>query len=309
MQVVDSVSTLGDFGEGSAVAIGNFDGVHRGHQSLLDQAIGLAKRDGLKSVAYTFNPHPAKLFRPELAPALIDPLAVRLERLAKYGVDITYIQHFDHNFSRTIPEHFIQNCLVGELNARHIIVGSGFVFGRDQQGSVDTIKELQSKFHYQVHPQDLVRVDGITVSSTKIRDFLREGNLAGARLLLGHPYQMRGLVIEGAKRGRKIGIPTANIHSANELVPKPGVYACMAEGNMGLAKAVVNIGFNPTFEETELKIEAHLLDVKDVELYGTELKLNFLGRLRAERKFRGVDELVDQIKQDIEQARKLLQKS
>ena len=306
MQVVDSISTLGDFGDGTAIAIGNFDGIHRGHQTLLNQAISLAKRDGIKSVAYTFDPHPAHFFRPELAPAMIEPMAVRLERLAKYNVDIAYIQTFDHLFSRTLPDHFLRNCLVGELKAKHIVIGEGFVFGRDQAGNVDTLRSLEAELGYQTHPQALVRVDGISVSSTRIRDFIHEGNLAGATLLLGRPYQMRGLVIEGAKRGSQIGIPTANIYSANELIPKSGVYACLAEGNMGRAKAVVNIGFNPTFEENELKIEAHLLDVGDVDLYGTELRLEFIGRLRSERKFRGVDELVSQIKTDIEETRNLL---
>lgn len=306
MQIVETIAQLGDFGQGSAVAIGNFDGVHLGHQVLLNQAMEFAEKEGLKSVAYTFEPHPAKLFRPDLAPAMIDPMSVRLERLAKSGIDITFIQPFDLEFSRTSPEEFIQTVLAEKLKARHVIVGEGFVFGRDQEGSTETLEREGPNFNFSVHPQKLIRVDGIPVSSTRIRDFVHEGNLPGATLLLGRSYQMRGLVIEGAKRGRQIGIPTANVAPANELLPRSGVYACMAHGSMGTAQAVVNIGFNPTFEENELKIEAHLLDTPNANLYGTELRLDFIGRLRGEIKFKAVENLIAQIKQDIEEARKLL---
>ena len=306
MEVAHSIQELGTLQRDSSIAIGNFDGVHLGHHHLLNQAKELAQKNNLTSIVYTFDPHPAKIFRPELAPAMIEPLSVRLERLHKAGVEIAFVQPFDHEFARTSPESFIETTLVEGLRARHVVVGTGFVFGHEQSGTVNTLKKQGESHDFEVHPQDLIRVDGIPVSSTRIRDFVHEGNLAGATLLLGRDFELRGYVIYGVQRGRKIGIPTANVQPANELLPKIGVYACTARGNFGARQAVVNIGVNPTFDESELKVEAHLLDTDDIDLYGTELRLEFVERIRGEKRFDGVESLKAQIERDIKRTREIL---
>lgn len=303
MEVVHSLQELGALEKNASIAIGNFDGVHRGHHHLMEQNNQLAQQHGLMSIVYTFDPHPAKVFRPKLAPTMIEPLEVRLERIHKAGTDIAFVQPFDKIFAQTSPESFIKNTLVQGLRAKHVIVGSGFVFGHNQGGSVATLEKYGKTHDFQVHPQDLVRIEGIPVSSTRIRDFIHEGNLAGASLLLGRPFELRGYVIYGSQRGRKIGIPTANLQPANELLPKIGVYACIARGTFGRRLAVVNIGVNPTFGESELKVEAHLLDTEELDLYGSELRLEFIERIRGEKRFDGIESLKAQINRDIEYAR------
>jgi len=306
MNVVHSLQELRALERNSSIAIGNFDGVHRGHHMLLDRNKEFSATEDLINIVYTFDPHPAKLFRPKLAPALIEPLEVRLERLYRTGVDIAFVQPFDREFAKTTAEEFIETVLVQGLRAKHIIVGNEFVFGHEQRGTVKTLKAMGKSQGFEAHPHELIRVDGIPVSSTRIRDFVHEGNLAGATLLLGRYFELRGQIIFGAQRGRKIGIPTANLRPANELLPKIGVYACLARGNFGKRQAVVNIGVNPTFNESELKVEAHLLDTEDLDLYGTELRLEFVERIRGEKRFDGIESLKAQINRDIECARKSL---
>ena len=306
MEVVNSIKELGALEQDSAVVIGNFDGVHLGHHHLIEKTKELAQKQNLVSVAYTFDPHPAKVFRPDLAPLMIEPLSVKLERLHKAGVDIAFVQPFDTKFAKTSAETFIEQTLVKGLRAKHISVGNGFVFGHNQHGNVETLHREGKSHGFEVHPQNLVQIQGIDISSTRIREFVQRGNLAGATLLLGRYFELRGYIIYGSQRGKKIGIPTANLKPANELIPKIGVYACIARGKLGTASAVVNIGVNPTFDESELKIEAHLLDTPDVDLYGSELRLGFVERIRGEKRFDGIESLKDQIDKDIKQAREIL---
>ena len=295
MEVVHSIQELGVLEQDSAVVIGNFDGVHLGHHHLIEKTKEFAQNQSLVSVAYTFDPHPAKIFRPDLAPLMIEPLSVKLERLHKAGIDIAFVQPFDSEFAKTSPESFIEQTLVQGLRAKHVIVGNGFVFGHNQSGSVETLEQEGQSQGFEVHPQSLVQIQGIDISSTRIREFVQRGNLTGATLLLGRYFQLRGYVIYGAQRGKKIGIPTANLKPANELLPKIGVYACIARGKFGTASAVVNIGVNPTFDESELKIEAHLLDTPDLDLYGSELRLEFVERIRGEKRFKGIESLKEQV--------------
>ena len=289
-----------------AVAIGNFDGVHRGHQALFARGRQLVGPLG-QVVAVTFQPHPARLFNPDLAPALITTPEQKLAQLEACGLDAVVVEPFDRDFAALTPDQFIRQILVGNLCARHVLVGHGFRFGCKKAGTLRTLEEGGRDLAFEAHGMTTVRVSSIAVSSTKIREFLLMGRVGGASLLLGRDYGVEGVVVSGKRRGRTIGIPTANVDTANEILPKRGVYAGWARlPGDDIHKAVINIGTNPTFEKAAvMTLEAHLLDF-DADLYGDNIVVYFTQRLRDERRFSSVDELVEAIHSDITDARALL---
>jgi riboflavin kinase/FMN adenylyltransferase len=292
----------------SAVAIGIFDGVHKGHQALLQAAKELAAQDGCESLAYSFHPHPASIMAPDLAPKLIEPTECRIERLEHFGIGTALIERFDREFASITAEEFVRELLVGKLQARHVIIGEGFSFGHQQKGDVALLSRLGDELGFRTHPVKPVKVEGMVVSSTKIREFVAMGQMRGAAMLLGRPYELRGLVTRGVGRGSRIGTPTANVTPHNELVPGGGVYAAWLSGNFtkGRLQAVVNIGFTPTFGSLSQKLEAHILDFAPRPLYGHVVSLEFVVRLRDEQRFRDAVELAAQIQKDIAQAREVL---
>jgi riboflavin kinase/FMN adenylyltransferase len=290
----------------AAIAIGNFDGVHRGHQELFQRARGLAGPSGM-AVALTFSPHPARYFNPELAPPLITTEEQKLELLASCGLDAVVVERFDEAFAALDPEAFCEQILARRLAARHVLVGHGFLFGRQKAGNLKTLTDLGRERGYEVHGVRAVRVASIVISSTKIREFILLGRVGGASMLLGRDYLVQGRVVEGKARGRTIGIPTANVTPDNEVLPRRGVYAGWVRlADRQVHRAVVNIGTNPTFEKADaLSLEAHLLDFSG-DIYGQQIGVHFTQRLRDERRFSSVDELLAAIHGDIEDARQLL---
>ncbi len=290
----------------SAVGIGIFDGVHLGHQKLLGKVVELAQADKLTSVTYTFNPHPARVLAPALAPRLIETLEVRLERIAALGVNATVVEPFTRELAAVPAEVFARQILGKELAARHVVVGADFKFGHKQSGNVALLESIGREVGYAVHPVEIERAGGIVVSSTKVREFVWAGAVRGAHLLLGRPFAITGVVVRGAGRGNKLGFATANLETHSELVPAVGVYAARANEALGTHPAVVNVGYAPTFGENKLKIEAHLLDYQGGPLYGLALQLEFIDRLRDEKRFASVEDLVAQIGLDVAQARAVL---
>lgn len=306
MQVFHSSREAAGQLDGPAVAIGNFDGVHRGHQELFARARQLAG-PGHPVVALTFWPHPARLFNPDLAPPLITTQEQKLEQLAACGVDAVVVEPFDREFAALDPEQFAAQILAARLGARHVVVGHGFRFGRKKAGNLSTLEQLGQDHGFEAHGVSTVRVSSIAVSSTKIREFILMGRVGGASLLLGRDYLVEGPVVPGKKRGRTIGIPTANVNPVNEVLPKRGVYAGWARLAGGdILKAVINIGTNPTFEKAAvMTLEAHLLDFAG-DIYGQQVGVYFTQRLRDEKRFCSVDELIEAIHADITDARALL---
>jgi riboflavin kinase/FMN adenylyltransferase len=290
-----------------AVAIGNFDGVHLGHRALFAHARRLARAIHGASIALTFDPHPARFFRPGLAPPLINTEGQKLTLLEKQGLDAIVIESFDHALAHMTPAEFTERILVERLHARHVIVGQNFVFGHGRSGKVSSLTELGQKLNFEVHGIPYVEHDDMVVSSSKIREFVLLGRVDGAARLLGRPYSLIGEVVRGEGRGATIGIPTANLAPKNELLPGGGVYVGVARlPDASLMDAVINIGSAPTFDKGDRQvIETHLLDFEG-DLRGQALELYFIQRLRSEQRFAGVDPLVRQIRQDIERARKLL---
>jgi riboflavin kinase/FMN adenylyltransferase len=291
----------------TAVVIGNLDGVHRGHQELINQARALAKTCGGEVVVLTFAPHPARYFNPELAPPLITTQEQKLELLEACGLDAVVVETFDGEFAAISAEAFVRKILVEQLLARHVLVGHGFRFGSQKGGGIKTLAALGSELGFEAHEIATVRVSSIAVSSTKIREFILLGRVGGASLLLGRDYLVQGPVVPGKGRGRTIGLPTANVDPVNEILPRKGVYAGWAHLESGVVfKAVINIGTNPTFEKADvLSLEAHLLDFSG-DLYGKRVGIHFTQRLREERRFASVNDLVAAIHGDIADARVLL---
>jgi riboflavin kinase/FMN adenylyltransferase len=308
MKIVRGHETLAAPPGHPVVAIGNFDGVHRGHAFLFSETRRLAAAAGVEAAVLTFDPHPAKILAPAYAPPLITTLERKLELIEAAGIELCVVQPFDRDFAARSPAQFIDGVLVGSLHASHVVVGWDFTFGQKRAGNVAAL-ERDGRFAVTAVPP--VAVDGLVCSSTKVREFVVEGRVDGATLILGRPHEVEGEVVRGDGRGRQIGVPTANLKARTELVPKNGVYAGWAQVLASGKRfgAAINIGTNPTFKaERTIVIEAHLLDC-DLDLYGAELRLGFVERLRAEERFPSVEALVAQIRKDVERAGAAWQRS
>jgi riboflavin kinase/FMN adenylyltransferase len=289
---------------GAAVAIGNFDGVHLGHRALVRRACELADANGAASVVLTFDPHPSVVLSPHTAPKMLTSLARRLELLAAAGLDAVVIEPFTRDLAGCAPNVFIDNVVLQALHARAIIVGYDFTYGAGRAGSTDALRSHGGRAGVEVDVVPPVDVGGDVCSSTKIRGYLRAGDLAAADRLLGRHWDVDGTVVHGAKRGRAIGIPTANITPESDLVVAPGIYAVTlsVEGGPPMP-AVASLGTNPTFvEDGSLVLEVHVLDF-DGDLYDRRVRTTFVAHLRDEQKFDSIDALVAQIGRDIDDAR------
>jgi riboflavin kinase/FMN adenylyltransferase len=296
-----------------AVAIGNFDGVHLGHQTLVATAKRLAQASGNEAVVLTFDPHPARFFAPNLAPPMLVSLDRRLELLAQAGADAVVVEPFTSDFAALSADSFLADVLRANLGTHHVVVGWDFSFGARRQGNAALLESAGARLGMGVTIVPPVMVDGLVCSSTKIREFVLEGRVEGAALLLGRPYETTGRVVHGLHRGRSLGFPTANLESETDLVPKPGVYAAWAvsaDGSLShRMRAAVSIGTNPTFpaegRSPAVTVEAHLLDF-DGDIYGARLRLEFASRVREQRSFPSVEHLVAEIRRDILRTREIL---
>jgi riboflavin kinase/FMN adenylyltransferase len=300
---------------GCAVAIGNFDGVHLGHQRLLALARARAASRGAAAAVLTFDPHPVRVLRPALAPPLVTTLARKLELLAREGMHATVVQPFDLAYAATPAREFVERDLAGRLGCADVVVGYDFTAGHER-ARVDALRLLLARAGVLLHVVDPVTADGLVVSSTKIREFLLEGNVEAAALLLTRPYDLDGTVARGAGRGRGFGFATANV-GTRALLPANGVYVVRAivggrsgpNGPEGGAVhgGVCNVGVKPTVEAVAPVVaEAHLFDFDGRDLYGEPVRLAFLARLRDERRFPSVDALRAQIAADVRRAREVL---
>lgn len=289
------------------MALGTFDGVHRGHQALLGHAIARARERGGESCVLTFDPHPARVFAPQLAPPTILTLSRRLELFAAYGIDIAIVEPFNRALAAWEPEAFVDEFLARDCAVEHVVVGYDFTFGRNRRGTTTLLQERAGARGIGVDVVPPVRIDGLTCSSTKVREFMLEGRMEAARLLLGRLVEIEGPVVRGAARGRAIGYPTANIAAENELLPRPGIYAARARllsrPDAPAYAAALSVGTNPTFVQGgPLMTEAYLLDF-DGSLYDERVRLEVLTRLRDEQRYDSVESLVAQIARDVERTR------
>lgn len=303
-----------DPGLGSTVVtIGNFDGVHRGHQEVLAHARALTERlGGLPVVVLTFDPHPMVVVRPDRAPAAITTVEERATLLTEQGADAVLVLPFDEEVSRWSPEEFIDRVLVRALHAKAVVVGENFRFGHKAAGHVDTLREAG----LEVESLTLEGPGGRPWSSTYVRERVAEGDVVAAAEALGRPLRVTGVVVEGDHRGRELGFPTANVPALpGTAVPADGVYADwltvqkQVPGNPayeGRLPAAISVGTNPTFDGHDRRVESYVLDRDDLELYGARVAVDFVERLRGQVKFESIDELISQMKADVDAARKIL---
>jgi riboflavin kinase/FMN adenylyltransferase len=285
------------------VTIGNFDGLHIGHQMIIKSAVQRARVIGGTSIVYTFDPHPVAVLAPHRAPPIITTFAEKAALLKKRsGVDLLVRETFTRKFAALTSEEFIRTILYERFHPREILVGHDYSFGKNREGSVRLLKKLGKELGFTVWVMRDIRIDNIPVRSTTIRNFIRGGAVYEASRLLGRPYALPGTVVRGLQRG--IGFPTANLAPDKDLVPANGIYAIQVETPCGKYGGVVNIGTCPTFGENRPTIEAHLFHFGK-NLYGKKIALQFIERLRGEKKFRDAKTLAAQIEKDIRKARKI----
>jgi len=288
------------------IAIGYFDGVHIGHQRVIGTAIAMAQSMNIPAGVMTFYPHPRVVLGQVERPVYLTPLKEKVRQLQQLGVDHTYVVSFTKEFAAVSPEDFVASFLM-RLNPKGVVVGFDFTFGRRGQGTAETLREL-GRDRYRLEVVNPVTLEGEKVSSTLVREMLHEGNVHRAARLLGRPYRMIGVVVEGERRGRTIGFPTANVALQEPyFTPRSGVYIVGAQCRGRLYYGVANLGYKPTFhaDKADLSIEIHLLDFSG-DLYGETIEVIFFQYLRSEKKFPSADALIQQIQTDIAQARQWL---
>ncbi|EFT51485.1 riboflavin biosynthesis protein RibF [Cutibacterium acnes HL053PA2] len=292
--------------ESSTVVIGNFDGVHRGHQALVQEAKRLDP-DGYV-VVVTFWPHPLTVVAPDQAPALLCSLERRIEWLKDAGASEVRVVNFTTEIASWAPAAFVERVL-GPLQPRHVLVGQNFRFGRQAVGTPDALAEHGC---FQVHAMDLVAISGVTVSSTRVREVVAAGKVTEAAELLGRPFEVGGVVVMGDQRGRELGFPTANlVVPQDRAVPADGVYAGWLEPTSGpdagrRLPSAISVGTNPTFDGVERRVETYVIDRDDLELYGVDITVTFAERLRGQIKFDGIEPLISQMADDVETAKRVL---
>lgn len=302
MNVISDLKDLPGPLRNPVLTIGNFDGVHKGHLALFDKVKARARALDGQSAVMTFEPHPIKFLKSGNGPPLITPIGQKLQLISNAGIDIIFCMPFNREFASISAEEFVQDVLVQKIGVRELIVGYDYTFGHKRQGNITLLRQMGAELGFEVHLVEPIRIDQKLVSSTSIRELVQNGDLSEARELLGRDYQIAGTVITGRDRGGKLlGYPTANLKLIDELIPKGGVYAVTVMVNDKIHYGVTNIGYNPTFDDNTLSVETHLIDFSG-DLVGKTIKVNFLQRLREEKRFRSVDELSDQIARDIQQA-------
>lgn len=310
MRIYRHYQTLPDEARGAAIAIGNFDGVHLGHQAVIGEAGRIARDTGAPWAVLTFEPHPRRVFQPDQPPFRLTPFRAKARALEAMGVDAMIVQRFNRTFSQRPAEDFVRDVLVDGFGARHVVAGYDFVFGHNRGGNCEMLLAMGQELGFGFTAVSAVEAEGGAVySSTGIRDCLRAGDMRGAAAILGRPFAIEGRVASGDKRGRQIGFPTLNLHLGSVVRPALGVYAVRAGlhdgGGTRWIDGVANVGKRPTFGGEDVILEAHLLDF-DGDLYGQLVVVSLIEHIRAEKRFDGVDALRAQIAADTERAREIL---
>ncbi len=311
MKVFNHLDQINEPIKQAVITIGNFDGVHIGHQALFHEVIEKAEAIGGTSVAMTFEPHPLRVLKQNNHPPLITLYEQKSELIERTGIDVLICVPFTLEFAALSAEQFVRDLLVHKIGIKAIVVGEDYSFGKNREGNIDLLKSYAPEYGFEVIVAGWIksaRALADRISSTKIRELVTDGRMERAEKMLGRNYQIRGKVVTGRDRGGKLlGIPTANINLHDELCPKTGIYAVTVECEGNQHRGVANIGYSPTFEDHEFTVEVHILDFS-ANIYGKQIRVNFIKRIRDEIKFSNISELIDQIKLDIAAAREILTK-
>jgi riboflavin kinase/FMN adenylyltransferase len=309
MKLIENLDDIRTPFRKAVVTIGNFDGVHIGHQALFHAVIEKADTIDGTSVAMTFHPHPVRVLQKNDYPPLITLYDQKVELIARSGIDALVCVPFTLEFSQISAKQFVLDVLLERLGMTAIVVGKDYTFGRNREGTLNSLMSYAELYDFEVVVVDWVPMSGHQaprISSTRIRELVMDGNVKKAAKLLGRHYQLRGTVAHGRNRGGKLlGFATANLNLQDELCPKLGIYAVTVAYQGSLFNGVANIGYSPTFDDNEFTVEVHILDF-DADIYGQEIRVNFVDRIRDEIKFASVEELSRQIKRDVQIARDLL---
>ena len=301
MRIVRGLKNFNERFPKPVITLGNFDGVHRGHQAIFRKVIERARDIGGTGIAFTFEPHPLKVLAPERSPRLLNTFHGKMKLFAAAGIDIVICANFTRAFADQNPEDFAREVLHEKIGVSEVYVGYDYAFGKGREGSIESLKKMGKVYGFHVGVVEAVQLNGVVVSSSTIRDLISSGRVEEAAKLLDRFYSIDGEVVHGAHRGHTLGFPTANLRTANELLPALGVYAVVAGIDDRLFKGVASIGVRPTFDTGPVSIEVYLFEFQG-ELYGKQMEVSFVQRLRGEVKFPDADALVRQIRQDVQNA-------
>ncbi|HIC91696.1 MAG TPA: bifunctional riboflavin kinase/FAD synthetase [Syntrophaceae bacterium] len=305
MEIINGIENIKGRFKNPVVTIGNFDGVHLAHKLIFEKVIERARAIDGESIVMTFEPHPIKLFQPTVILPLITSYEKKVHLIEKAGIGILIRVNFTREFANIPARDFVTEILCQKIDIKEIVVGYNCSFGKNRQGNATFLQEMAKDLDFKVHVMEPMKVNGIPVSSTKIREMIKDGQVKEVRRLLGRNYQIKGDVIKGRDRGgRLLGFPTANLKWTDELFPKVGVYAVLVKYKGVTYQGVANIGYSPTFGNKTLSIETHILDFNH-DIYNEVIEIGFVDRLRDEKKFSNAQELTEQIKIDIQRARNL----
>jgi len=307
MKIINSFEDVPDEFKGAVATIGNFDGVHLGHQQIFRKIVQEARQNQCKAVVITFDPHPKSILHPEKRPFyLLTTPEEKLKLIESLQIDAVMLIPFSLEFSRTTAKDFVCRILWEQLRIRKIFIGHDYTFGKGKEGSEEFLARYGKKLGFQVDVTNAVKVGETIISSTLIRNLIFDGEVKAAAALLGRPYNLRGHVTGGHQRGARLGFPTANLEPEKDLLPPEGVYAVAVEQKVTRYQGVLNIGRNPTFGNEKLTVELHILDFS-ADLYGEDLEVFFLDRIRGEVRFDSPESLVNQIRKDVARARTILE--
>jgi len=301
MRIVRGLKSFTERFPNPVLTLGNFDGVHLGHQAIFRQVVARAREIGGTSIAFTFEPHPLKVIAPERSPRLLNTFHGKMKLLAASGIDVVICAKFTRAFADQNPDDFAREVLHEKIGVREVYVGYDYAFGRGREGSIESLKRMGRAYGFEVGVVEAVRVKGVVVSSSVIRDLVASGTVEDAAELLGRYYTIEGEVVHGSQRGQRLGFPTANLNTANELVPGYGVYAVLATVADRVFKGVASIGVRPTFDAGPVSVEVYLFDFQS-DLYGKQMEVSFVKYLRGEEKFSDAEALVRQIKKDVQES-------
>ena len=311
MKIIDHLDKIQEPFKNAVITIGNFDGIHIGHQALFHEVIETAENIDGTSIAMTFDPHPIRVLKQNGHPPLITLYEQKTELIGRTQIDVLICVPFTRDFAALPAEKFVRDLLVEQIGMKAMVVGEDYSFGKNREGNIDLLKAYAPRYGFEVIVADWIKMSkGFVdrISSTRIRELVTDGRMGQAEKMLGRNYQIRGKVVAGRDRGGKVlGIPTANINLHDELCPKTGIYAVTVECEGHQQRGVANIGHSPTFEDHEFTVEVHIFDFS-ANIYGKKIRVNFIKRIRDEIKFSNISELIDQIQLDIAAAREILAK-
>lgn len=305
-KLIDGIENLTEKFPYPVLAIGNFDGVHLGHQAIFRMLVDRAKKKNGTSMVFTFEPHPLRIIAPERAPQLLTPFKEKITLIKSSGIDVIICVNFTREFANIKAEDFVREMLLKTIGAKEILIGANYRFGKSRKGSPELLKKLGSKYGFKVSIIDEIKLNDVILSSSRIRTLIAKGKIEEASVFLGRHYSVIGIVIEGAKRGKSLlNTPTANIATFNELLPKDGVYAVTVDLDGKIYGGAANIGCTPTFKDKKFSFEIHILDF-DNEIRGKTLRVSFIKRIRDEIKFSKIKDLAVQMKKDIDEIKQIL---